>query len=72
MLEYLALHRGRVVSKDRLLSALWERDGDPDSNVVEVYVARLRRALGKADAPPLIHTVRGMGYMLDDEAPPCA
>jgi DNA-binding response OmpR family regulator len=64
LLEYLAVHRGEVVPKSRLAEALWERDCDPDSNALEVHLAALRRKLDRGRATPLLHTVRGLGYVL--------
>jgi DNA-binding response OmpR family regulator len=68
LLEYLAVRAGTVVSKTELLDHVWEQSRDPDTNVVEVYIGYLRR---KIDAPyerPLLHTVRGAGYRLADDA----
>jgi DNA-binding response OmpR family regulator len=62
LLSELMRHAGQVVSKQRLLSSVWHYDFDSGSNVVDVYVARLRAKLG-AD---VIRTVRGKGYQLDD------
>lgn len=64
LLEYLASRRGEVVSKERLAEALWAHDCEPDSNALEVYVANLRRKLERGRARPLLHTVRGAGYVL--------
>ena len=61
VLEYLALHRGRVVSRNELLTHLYSDSDETASNVLDVYVASLRRKLG-AD---LIHTRRGHGYIVD-------
>ncbi len=61
VLEYLALHRGRVVSRNELLSRLYDDEEDTSSNVLEVYVAGLRRKLG----PDAIGTRRGHGYIID-------
>jgi two-component system, OmpR family, response regulator len=61
VLEYLALHRGRVVSRAELLEHLYGEGDDTSSNVLEVYVAGLRRRLG----PDVIRTVRGHGYIVD-------
>lgn len=60
LLRYLMAHCGEVVSKTTLGDHLYERDMDPDSNVIEVYVNRLRKKLGK----DLIQTRRGQGYVL--------
>ena len=61
VIEYLSLNRGRVVSRDELLAHLYSDAEETWSNVLEVYVAGLRRKLG-AD---IIHTRRGHGYMVD-------
>jgi DNA-binding response OmpR family regulator len=64
LLEFLARRRGEVVSKERLSEALWPHDCEPDSNALEVYVANLRRKLERGRTQPLLHTVRGAGYVL--------
>jgi len=56
---------GRVVSKHEILDGVWDDAFEGDPNVVEVYVARLRRKLDGAGGPRLIETVRGMGYRLE-------
>jgi DNA-binding response OmpR family regulator len=66
LLEFLARHRGEVVSKERLGEALWAHDCEPDSNALEVYVANLRRKLERGRDRELLHTVRGAGYVLRD------
>ncbi len=66
ILEFLARHAGRVVTRTALWEHVWESDAIPDSNVVDVYVRYLRNKLGRD--PDLIRTVRGGGYVL--EAPP--
>ncbi len=64
VLEYLA-HRPRaVVSKTELLEHLYDYNWEKFSNVIEVYISGLRRKLDQASGPPLIHTVRGQGYIL--------
>jgi DNA-binding response OmpR family regulator len=60
LLAAFARHAGEVLSRNELLRQVWELDFDPGSNVVEVYVATLRRKLG----PQVIETVRGRGYRL--------
>ena len=60
LLRELMRHPGRIVSKQRLLSAVWRYHFDPGSNVVDVYVSRLRAKLGAAT----IATVRGEGYRI--------
>ena len=62
LLEYLMRNAGRVVSRVQILSAVWEYDFDPQSNVVDVYVRYLRRKIDRDGQPSLIETVRGAGY----------
>src|SRR4051812_34512234 len=66
LLTHLVRRAGRVVSKHELLAGVWDDAFDGDPNVVEVYVARLRRKLGDPDGVRRIETVRGMGYRLPD------
>lgn len=61
-LEYFLRHPGQVVSRTMLENALWEHGRYVESNIVEVYVSRLRNKLAVGGAPPLIVTVRGIGY----------
>jgi DNA-binding response OmpR family regulator len=63
LLEYLARHAGRVVSRADLWEHVWEGMAEPESNVVDVYVRYLRNKLGRS--PDLITTVRGGGYLLE-------
>lgn len=64
LLEYLARHAGHVVTRTMLLSAVWGYDFDPQTNVIDVHVSRLRQKVDKGFQTPLIATVRGAGYML--------
>ena len=64
LLRYFMLHPGRVLSKARLTEHVYEGDAEPDSNVVEVYVKRLRQKLGNE----IIETRRGQGYLFHGEA----
>jgi two-component system response regulator PhoP len=66
MLEYLAQRRGTVVSKNELRDYLYPHDSDPDSNVIEVVVGRLRRKLDSNGSFQPIETLRGRGYRLSD------
>lgn len=63
LLEFMMRHRGHVLTRPQILSAVWGYDFDPGSNVVDVYVGYLRNKLGDRDAE-LIETVRGGGYRL--------
>lgn len=69
LLEYFLMHPEEVVRRTELLEKVWDLHFDPMSNVVDVHVGNLRRKLRRAGEGPLIHTVRGVGFMLRDEAP---
>ena len=64
LLEELARHRGIVLSRDQLLERVWGYDFDVDGNVVDVFVGYLRRKLEAKGEPRIIHTVRGVGFVL--------
>ena len=66
VLELLMREPGRVVSKTMILSQVWGYNFDPGSNVVDVVIFRLREKIDKGFATPLLHTVRGAGYVLRD------
>ena len=68
LLELLLRRRGEVLPRSLIASQVWDINFDSDSNVVEVAVRRLRAKVDDAFTPKLIQTVRGMGYLLDDEA----
>jgi two-component system, OmpR family, response regulator len=65
LLKYLAEHPGRVLSRTRLLEGVWDVHHDPGTNVVDVYVGYLRAKIDKGFDKPLLHTVRGVGYVLE-------
>ena len=67
MLEYLMRRRGRVVTRTMLLEGLWGYRFDPQTNVIDVHISRLRRKIDAEGEPPLIRTVRGAGYILAAE-----
>jgi two-component system, OmpR family, response regulator len=62
LLEYLVRNEGHVVSRSMLLQHVWDLHFDPTTNIIDVYVGRLRRKIDGQQAYPLIHTVRGVGY----------
>ena len=64
LLEYLVRNEGRVVSRAMLLQHVWDLHFDPSTNIIDVYVGRVRRKVDDQQAYPLIHTVRGVGYCL--------
>ena len=64
VLEYLARNTGRVISKTMIMENVWDYNFDPQTNVVESRICRLRDKIDKGFDTPLIHTVRGIGYVL--------
>lgn len=64
LLEYLMRHSGQVVTRTMLLENVWDYHFDPQTNVIDVHVSRLRSKIEKGFEKPLLHTVRGSGYML--------
>ena len=67
LLEYLMRHAGQVVTRTMLLEGVWDYHFDPQTNVIDVHVSRLRQKVDKPYPAPLIHTVRNAGYMLRAE-----
>jgi two-component system copper resistance phosphate regulon response regulator CusR len=67
LLEYLVLNEGRVVGREQIAQHVWDEAFDPFSNVIDVYVKRLRAKLDAGGQPRLIHTRRGEGYILTAE-----
>ena len=64
LLEFLMRNAGRTVSRSRIAEAVWNYKFDPETNVVDVYVNYLRNKVDRGVEPKLIHTVRGVGYVL--------
>lgn len=69
LLEYLARNAGRVVSKTMIMERVWDYNFDPQTNIVESRICRLRDKVDKGFDAPLIHTVRGAGYVLKADPP---
>ena len=68
LLEYLMKHAGQVVTRTMLLENVWDYHFDPQTNVIDVHVSRLRAKVDKGFEHPMIHTIRGAGYMVRDTA----
>ncbi|MCC6982762.1 MAG: response regulator transcription factor [Bauldia sp.] len=66
LLEYLMKHAGHVVTRTMLLENVWDYHFDPQTNVIDVHVSRLRSKIDKGFAEPLLQTVRGSGYIIRD------
>jgi two-component system OmpR family response regulator len=68
LLEFLLRSQGQVVTRTMLLEEVWDYHFDPGTNVIDVHISRLRRKIDGLGQAPLLHTVRGAGYMLSDSA----
>ena len=66
LLEYLMRHAGQVVTRTMLLEHVWDYHFDPQTNVIDVHISHLRSKVDKGYASPLLHTVRGAGYMINE------
>jgi two-component system OmpR family response regulator len=58
---------GKVQSRDAIIEAVWGHDSDIEANTVDVFIGTLRRKVDSAKDPPLIHTVRGIGFCLQED-----
>lgn len=67
LLEYLLRHKNHVVTRTMLLDGVWDYHFDPQTNVIDVHISRLRQKIDTDFPAPLIHTVRGAGYKLTDQ-----
>ena len=67
LLEYLMKHAGQVVTRTMLLENVWDYHFDPQTNVIDVHISRLRSKIDKGFSQPLLHTVRGAGYVIRDK-----
>ena len=65
LLEFLLRHAGQVVTRTMLLEGVWDYHFDPQTNVIDVHISRLRSKIDRGFDRPLLHTVRGVGYRLD-------
>jgi two-component system OmpR family response regulator len=64
LLEHLLRHKESVVTRTMLLEAVWDYHFDPQTNVIDVHISRLRQKIDRDAAVPLIRTIRGAGYMV--------
>ena len=64
LLEYMMRHAGQVVTRTMLLEGVWDYHFDPQTNVIDVHISRLRQKLDKGFDKPLLHTMRGAGYSI--------
>ena len=70
LLVYMMTHSGQVLTRTMLLAAVWDYHFDPQTNVIDVQISRLRQKVDGRQGQPLIHTVRGAGYMISDTSEP--
>jgi len=68
LLELLLRNQGQVVTRTMMLEEVWDYHFDPGTNVIDVHISRLRKKIDDGAETPLLHTVRGVGYMLSDAA----
>jgi two-component system copper resistance phosphate regulon response regulator CusR len=69
MLEYLLQNAGSVLSRQQIQDHVWDFSYDGASNMIDVYINSLRKKLDKEASQPLIHTIRGVGYVLKQDQP---
>jgi len=69
ILEYLMQHAGQIVTRTMLLESVWDYHFDPQTNIIDVHISRLRNKIDRDFDPPLLQTVRGAGYCLREPAP---
>ena len=67
LLEYLLRNQGQIVTRRMLLENVWNYQFDPQTNVIDVHISRLRAKIDRDFTPPLLHTIRGAGYMMRAE-----
>jgi two-component system OmpR family response regulator len=68
LLEFLMRHAGQVVTRTMLLESVWDYHFDPQSNVIDTHISKLRQKIDVGFPAPLLHTIRGVGYKLDAHA----
>ncbi len=66
LLEYMIRNKNRILSRSTITQHVWKHNFDPESNIIDVYIKRLRSKIEKEDARPLIQSIRGVGYRMRD------
>ena len=66
LLDFLVRRAGQVVTRTMLLESVWNLHFDPQTNLIDVHISRLRQAIDRGFSPPLLHTIRGVGYSISD------
>ncbi|WP_282608362.1 response regulator transcription factor [Pelagibius sp. Alg239-R121] len=67
LLEFLMRHAGQIVTRTMILEHVWDYNFDPQTNVIDVHISRLRNKIDKGFSPSLLHTVRGAGYSIRED-----
>ena len=67
VLEYLVQNKGRVLSRDKIRDSVWDYGYEGESNIIDVLIKNIRKKIDVGDSKPLIHTKRGLGYVLKEE-----
>ncbi|MBI2794170.1 MAG: response regulator transcription factor [Ignavibacteria bacterium] len=67
LLEYLLRNRGRILSRSMIMQHVWKHNFDPESNIIDVYIKRLRQKIERPDQPQIILSIRGVGYRVKEE-----
>ena len=70
VLEFLIRRAGQVVTRAMLLEGVWDLHFDPRTSVIDVHISRLRHAIDRDESRPLIHTMRGVGYVISEDGEP--
>ena len=66
MLEYLMRNRDRILSRSMIMQAVWKHNFDPESNIIDVYIKRIRQKIDRPEKPQMIQSIRGVGYRMRD------
>lgn len=67
LLEYLLRNRGRILSRSMIMQHVWKHNFDPESNIIDVYIKRLRQKIERPEQPQIIQSIRGVGYRVKEE-----
>lgn len=70
LLEYLMRNKERILSRSMIMQHVWKHNFDPESNIIDVYVKRLRQKVERPDRPQMVQSIRGVGYRMKDEQLP--
>ncbi|MEY3386307.1 MAG: hypothetical protein RIR53_1118 [Bacteroidota bacterium] len=69
LLEYMMRNKDRILSRSMIMQHVWKHDFDPESNIIDVYIKRVRQKIERPGQSQLIHSIRGVGYRMRESAP---